>query len=104
MMARSAQAWDHAAFAVEIEGQPPFTIETSGGLTWTVRALIAAGPEGCVPADATWSRWPGYIAQLRAMGLPIDEAHVAVGIRFTLSARVVRAAGTEAAKLRARCR
>lgn len=86
-MARAAQPWDSAAFAVEVEGQPPFTIETSGGLTWALRALIAAGHGGCVPADASGTRWPGFVAQLRTMGLPIDEAPEDAGIRFTLRAK-----------------
>lgn len=103
-MTRAAQAWDSATFVVEVEGQPPFTIQTVGGPTWALRALVAAGPGGCVPADATGSRWPGYVAQLRTMGLPIEEAPEDARTQFILHARVRRVAGTEAANHLSTCR
>jgi hypothetical protein len=67
------QTWDRRAWSISLAQDEPFTIETTGGATWALRALIAAGSEGLRPTDSSTGRFAFLIGQLRELGLEIDD-------------------------------
>jgi hypothetical protein len=71
-MGRPAQ-WDRRAWVISGHGEPSTTIETAGGETWALRALISAGPEGLRPTDGATNRFGFLIERLRALGVRIDD-------------------------------
>lgn len=71
-MGRPAQ-WDRRAWAITRHGEPSTTIETAGGETWALRALISAGSEGLRPADGATDRFGLLIGRLRALGVRIED-------------------------------
>lgn len=72
----------------------PFTIDTDSGVTWALKALIAAGPEGPRPTDGASGRFAHLIGKLRDLGLSIDDLPAEEGERpgFRLAC-LVEAAG-----------
>jgi hypothetical protein len=64
--------WDRRSWTVTTAEGEPFTITTSEGATWALRALIAAGPEGLRPTDGASGRFGMLIGKLRDLGLQIE--------------------------------
>lgn len=71
--------WDEANWAVNFEALASVTIQTQGGQTWAVRALIAAGAAGLRPLDTGSGRWAKMVADLRAKGMMIADLPVVQG-------------------------
>lgn len=65
--------WDRRSWAVTPAEDAPFTVETTEGATWALRALIAAGPEGLHPTDGASGRFALLIGKLRDLGLQIED-------------------------------
>ena len=43
--------WNMAAFTIQNEAKPPFTIRVAGRDRWALEQLILAGNKGCTPID-----------------------------------------------------
>ena len=89
--------WGPAAYAVETEDRPAFTITVSGRDRWALEQLIAAGDRGCTPIDNPAPRWSGYVFSLRALGVPVETVHeqhngpfAGTHARYVLRATVTR--------------
>lgn len=65
--------WDRRSWAVTLAEGAPFTVETTEGATWALRALIAAGREGLQPNDGAVGRFAMLIGKLRDLGLQIED-------------------------------
>lgn len=72
------QTWDCRSWTVTPAGSEPFNIQTEGGATWALRALIAAGPEGTRPTDGASGRFAMLVGKLRDLGLHIEDLPGAV--------------------------
>lgn len=65
--------WDRCAWVVTPASGERFHIETEGGATWALRALIAAGSEGLRPTDGATNRFGHLIERLRGLGVRIED-------------------------------
>ncbi len=65
--------WDKRARTVKPAQGDPFITETTGGATWALRALIAAGSDGLRPTDGAEGRFARHIDTLRSLGIEIEE-------------------------------
>ena len=65
--------WDKRSWTVTPADAEPFTITTSEGATWALRALIAARSDGLRPTDGNSGRFTGLIDKLRDLGLQIED-------------------------------
>lgn len=84
--------WDRRRWIITPADGEPFTITTSEGATWALRALISAGPEGLRPTDGASGRFAMLIGKLRDLCLQIEDldADVLTGRRgFRLASEVV---------------
>ena len=66
-----SRSWDQARWAVEAENGGAIEVETSGGLTWTLRALVAAGAQGFRPVEEKQAHWSAMTSRLRVLGVPV---------------------------------
>ena len=87
--------WDKRSWTVTPADGEPFTVTTSEGATWALRALIAAGPEGLHPTDGASGRFTLLIGKLRELGLQIEdlrtqEANGRAGFRLACKVEPVR--------------
>lgn len=89
--------YDAARFRVERQGHEPSEITVSGRERWALEALIAAGPQGCVPIETPGPRWSAYVHDLRKLGVPIKTHRERHGgpfpgnhARYSLAAYVTR--------------
>lgn len=65
--------WDRRSWTVTPAQGEPFTVATSEGATWALRALISAGHEGLRPTDGSAGRFAMLIGKLRELGLSIED-------------------------------
>ncbi|MFC3086540.1 winged helix domain-containing protein [Tabrizicola soli] len=65
--------WDRRSWTVTPAEGATFTVATSEGATWALRALIAAGPAGLRPTDGASGRFCLLIGKLRDLGLSIED-------------------------------
>lgn len=65
--------WDRKHWVATPAGGEPFQTETNGGITWALKALLAAGPEGLRPTDGASGRFAMLIGKLRDLGFQIDD-------------------------------
>lgn len=90
--------WDRRSWAVTpVEGRP-FTIETTEGATWALRALISAGAEGLRPTDGHSGKFAGQVGKLRDLGLLIedlDEDEQTGRPGFRLACKVIPGSGRQ---------
>lgn len=70
------QTWDRRCWTVTPAAGEPFNIETEGGATWALRALIAAGSDGTQPTDGASGRFAMLVGKLRDFGLQIEDRPV----------------------------
>ena len=64
--------WDRRSWTVTTTGGEPFVIQTDGGATWALRALIAAGPKGLHPTDGASGRFATLVGKLRDLGVSVE--------------------------------
>lgn len=69
----SYKPWDKRFWAVTPTEGKPFTVETTEGATWAMKALRAAGPEGLRPTDGASGRFALLIGKLRDLGIQIED-------------------------------
>ncbi|WP_374646661.1 hypothetical protein [Tabrizicola sp.] len=67
------KSWDRRSWTVTPAQGEPFTVATSEGATWALRALISAGHEGLRPTDGASGRFCLLIGKLRDLGMSIDD-------------------------------
>ncbi len=70
--------WKPSAFTIHNENQTPITVHVSGRDRWALECLTKAGKKGCTPIEHPGPRWPGYVFNLRELGISIatvTEAH-----------------------------
>lgn len=65
--------WDRRRWVITPASGDAFTITTSEGATWALRALIAAGPEGLRPTDGACGRFAALVAKLRDLEIQIED-------------------------------
>lgn len=65
--------WDRRSWTVTPAEGATFSVATSEGATWALRALIAAGHEGLRPTDGASGRFGPLIGKLRDLGLSIED-------------------------------
>lgn len=65
--------WDRRRWVISPADGDPVTINTEGGITWALKALLAAGPEGLRPTDGASGRFAMLIGKLRDLGLQIED-------------------------------
>ena len=64
--------WDRIYWTVT-DGVTIWNVTTEGGLTWALRALLAAGSIGLHPIDTGGGRWANLVKQLQDLGVTICE-------------------------------
>lgn len=89
--------YDATVFRVEQQDREPFHVKATGRERWALEALIAAGPQGCVPIETPGPRWSAYVHDLRKLGVPIETHRERHGgpfpgnhARYSLAAYVTR--------------
>lgn len=89
------KTWDRRSWVVTPPEGEAFPVETTEGVTWALRALRAAGPEGLRPIDGASGRFAMLIARLRDLGvqiedLPADDGTGRLGFRLVCKVEPVR--------------
>ena len=64
--------WDRIHWTVT-DGVSTWNVTTEGGLTWALRALLAAGLGGLHPIDTGGGRWAQLVERLRDEGVLISD-------------------------------
>jgi hypothetical protein len=67
------RTWDRRSSVVTPPEGEGFSIETTEGATWALRALRAVGPESLRPTDGASGRFAMLIARLRDLGAQIED-------------------------------
>lgn len=65
--------WDSSRWAIQTTDSGAIEIETTGGQTWALRSLVAAGEIGFRPDVDKRGHWAAMTAKLRSLGVPIEK-------------------------------
>ena len=65
-------SWERVHWTVT-DDETIFDITTEGGMTWALRALLAAGSSGLHPIETGEGRWARMVSQLRESGVTISD-------------------------------
>lgn len=88
----SSALHDRAVWSVTDPAGNQSAMETFGGQTWAMRALLAAGADGLLVEHST-ERLRGRIEDLLKAGILVDRTEEVGGARFVLRSTVQRHEG-----------